>query len=500
MIYWAGVQEKKKKSNCRDKMKKFASSEKMAMDSIRAQGYLKEFFGKKIDGWTVGALIGNGASAVVFDAEQNGNKAAVKIFDRELVDRYGEEYQLARIQLELKLVGKHHPNLVRILGGGKCAATGCLYVVMERLYFKPLSARVVDCAVQQIRPIVFQIADAARYLESILLVHRDIKPENIAISDDLSHAILLDFGVLRPLGNTDAGERGSGQEFIATIRYASPEYLTRTEEDSPDGWRALTFYQLGGVLHDLIMHKKLFQEFGPPQTRLTDAVRGVIPVVENSEAPANLLELTRNCLQKNWRLRLQLVGWDDFSQSPPSPFDLKSVKERIRKRRAAIGFSITDEVGEDPQAQTQTILNNAAEFVITSIREMRTRTQDFPPLKITREKAIPSEAKLMVAIGPSESYALKCRLFIFIRIELLDILSSAIRVSAVFRCDEEEAWPQFCKWAVIFAGTVDPNEMPKKLENLFYIALDQAQLNPSQKGVQVPLPQGDEERGKDLVD
>ena len=65
--------------------------------------------------------MGNGASAVVFAAEKDGREAAVKVFDRELVERVGEETQLARINMELKLVGTcfmiRHPRATEKASG-----------------------------------------------------------------------------------------------------------------------------------------------------------------------------------------------------------------------------------------------------------------------------------------------------------------------------------------------------------------------------------------------
>lgn len=470
------------------------------MDRVRAQTYLNEFRGKKIEEWTICDLIGNGASAVVFEAERNGNKAAIKVFDRELVERYGEEHQLARIDVERKLVGKHHPNLVKIFGGGKCVTTGCLYVIMERLYFEALSTKIVGFPPAQIRSIISQIASAAIFLESIYLAHRDIKPDNIAVSSDLTHAVLLDFGVLRPMDEKDDGLRGSGQEFVATTRYSSPEYLMRTEEDSVDGWRSLTYYQLGGVLHDLIMHKRLFEEFGPPQTRLTDAVRHVMPIIDNSDVPPDVRELARNCLHKDWRLRLQLIKWKDFSATPPPSFDLNSARERIRRRRAAASVPMEVDTDEDVHSRKLRIRNQIMDLVVSLVREIRTETQDFPTLRIDKTVSDSDQIRILVAMRPSETYALKCQLTVFLRIEVLDELSSAIRISVLYRNDGVESWPSSCKWAVLFAGIIDPYEIAKHLETLLYAVYDQAQLNPNCGGYQIPLLQGDKERGKDLVD
>ena len=77
------------------------------MDRVRAARFEAELKGRKVGGWTVGPLIDNGASAAVFEADCQGQKAAVKIFDPELVERIGEGSQLARIDTEVSLVGNH---------------------------------------------------------------------------------------------------------------------------------------------------------------------------------------------------------------------------------------------------------------------------------------------------------------------------------------------------------------------------------------------------------
>ena len=90
---------------------------------------------------------------------------------------------------------------------------------------------------------VKQIATAAKFLEDNNLVHRDIKPENISISSGLEMAKLLDLGVIRPVLDVEA-DVVTGNAFLGTTRYSSPEYLMREgDEDSKEGWRALTFYQ-----------------------------------------------------------------------------------------------------------------------------------------------------------------------------------------------------------------------------------------------------------------
>src|SRR5205823_3874856 len=97
----------------------------------------------------------------------------------------------------------------------------------------------------------------------------------------------------------------------------------------PEGWRSLTFYQLGGVLHDLIMRRALFADFVHPYARLVNAVQHVTPEIQNSAIPQHLVELARCCLVKNWKTRLRLVDWSSFAAVPESLSQVGSAKQRV---------------------------------------------------------------------------------------------------------------------------------------------------------------------------
>ena len=440
------------------------------MDRVRAARFEAELKGRKVGGWTIGSLIDNGASAAVFEAASQGQEAALKIFDPELVERVGEGSQLARINTEVSLVGRHHDHLVDIYGGGRCTETGFYFVAMEILRLPKLSKLIQNFPPDKVRSILAQVASAARFLEQLDLVHRDIKPDNIVVAEDLSRALLLDFGVLRPLDPSKQDDRGSGDQFLATTRYSPPEYLFRVEENSQAGWRALTFYQLGGVAHDMIMRRPLFDGFGPPQARLVDAVQNRFPVIDNPEVSVDLQQLARNCLQKDWRVRNALVAWDDFSPNPPKAYDVEGAKDRIRKRFAATTISATDsgEETRDPQA-TGRLIQTLVDQITASIREIRQKAGVLPPLKITAELGRPS--RIRVDMQPSERYGLKLSLVVLLQMELIDEATSALRLTATAAACEVAAEPaNESAWKVIFAGTPDPGILMERLEGLLYAA------------------------------
>src|SRR2546428_3670876 len=291
-----------------------------------------ELVGKALGGWSVQEQINHGKSAIVFRAEKNGMTAALKVFDPEIVERYGRDAQKARIDRELSLIGKPPPNLVQIYDGGQEGEL--FFVAMEYVKGKDLAAVLQAVPASEVRSLIAQVAAAARFLEDAAFAHRDIKPTNIGISPDLKQAKLLDLGVIRPLDLSNVTDPGDQRFFVGTLQYSPPELLFREEEHSLEGWRAITFYQLGAVLHDLLMRKALFEEYATPYAQMVRAVERMIPRVDAPEADADLRLLAQNCLAKQPRLRLDTVKWEDFSQ--PKVVDPAEIaRRRIAQRRMA---------------------------------------------------------------------------------------------------------------------------------------------------------------------
>ena len=274
--------------------------------------------GQPVGDWVVGDYLGNGASAVVVSAERQEQVAALKVIDPEMAERHGAEQELHRVELESSLSGHDHPHLIQIFDGGLCSETGYLYVVMELLTFPRLTSLVPAFPRERIGPIIEQLASAARFLESREIAHRDIKPDNILVTRDCDRAVLLDLGVIRVIADDERAEGGTGDEFLGTTRYSPPEFVNRDEEDSPNGWRAVTFYQLGAVLHDLIMRRRMFDEVRAPPAKLIDAVRTTRPFIEAADVSPHLVSLSRNCLHRIGALGLNLSDGTVFQIRRPN--------------------------------------------------------------------------------------------------------------------------------------------------------------------------------------
>lgn len=188
---------------------------------------------------------------------------------------------------------------------------------MSRASGKELEQRLPDIPRTHIRTILHDIAQACLFLRDRGLCHRDIKAANVFVSDDFSEATLLDISVLRaihdPMG---VGSDHNGQlPVLATARYSPPEYLFRLVEPGPELWHALDVYQLGAVLHDLIVRTPLFQheyeQSKASRYRFAWVVATQTPRIEAHDVDHDLLFLAQRALDKNWQRR-SVLQIEDF--------------------------------------------------------------------------------------------------------------------------------------------------------------------------------------------
>jgi serine/threonine protein kinase len=292
-----------------------------------------------IAGWEILEYVSHGKSAVVMKASRNQNQAIIKIFHPELMEQYGKEAQLIRISRERSLVGKEHPNMVRILDAGTCENTGHLFVVMSIATGRPLSQALNLVPRSNIPALIEQLARAAMQLENWGFTHRDIKPCNIHIDDTMDNLTLLDFGVMKPHGDDSATLMQVSKSFVGTHQYSPPEMIHGREENTMEGWRAISFYQIGAVLHDLIERKPIFQHATTRNANLVAAIDGEPVVVKADDVDSQICSLATRCLLKKPLERLELVHWEDFMFSEQASLG-PSRQTRINAlhQKAKLGF------------------------------------------------------------------------------------------------------------------------------------------------------------------
>lgn len=383
------------------------------MDAVIAEEMTKNLLGKTLDGWKIERFIDHGKSAVVLEGVKDGLRGAVKVFDPGVVARFGKAAQLERIDRERTLIGKSHPNLVATYAGGE--QDGYLYVVMEYFDGKNLAKALPEIPRENIRSLISQIASAAKFLEEQSFAHRDIKPENIGISNDLKNAKLLDLGVIRPIDLSSITDDGDQKFFIGTLQYSSPELLFREEDPSVEGWRAITFYQLGAVLFDLLTKRPLFEEFRNPYARLVRAVEREIPVIDSKDSDPGLRLLAQNCLAKPAAWRLATVSWEEFNRAEiVDPLEAARLAIKQRKVFSSQNNSFDIEPVNTERAQIFALKSSIMNAAVNTCGK-----EGLPRYTIRRNE-IPHGFMLSLLFEPSERAGTSNWLALFIQGEVSD--------------------------------------------------------------------------------
>lgn len=271
-------------------------------------------------GYSSPQYLTSGGSAAIFKVEGEAGPRAFKVFDPKFFEGKSGVAERRRLEVQRRLIAHQCHSLIQTFNVEE--AQGTAFMEMEFIPWSDLNKALKDIPDDEVASLIKQLVEAVRFLEDQGIVHRDIKPENIKVSPDFKALKLLDLGVARNLDSPDDADaaitdHGNTRPFLATAQYSSPEYLFRLDEPSPKLWKGLSLYQVGAVLHDLIMKKQLFDFEMEAGNRwlVSKAVLTKIPSFFDGEANRlpELKALAARCLNKDLDLRLQTVGWDDFT-------------------------------------------------------------------------------------------------------------------------------------------------------------------------------------------
>jgi len=296
---------------------------------------IKKYLSNK-SGYELLSYVTSGGSAAIFKVDCSDGVRAVKVFDPKFISSEDGSKEQQRLELQRRLIKHDCDYLVQTFTIETAEDTA--FIEMEFVDWPQLKEVLKNVPDNAIVALTQQLVSAVQYLNSLGIVHRDIKPENIHVSPDWSRLKLLDLGVVRELDpGPDAGETDQGnlRPFLATAQYSSPEYLFRLDAPSEKLWQALNFYQVGAVLHDLIMKEPIFNAEMEAGNRwlLAKAVLVKTPsfVDANLSRLSSLKSLASRCLSKDMELRLKIVSWSDFNFSPESD-SILSLQARLARK------------------------------------------------------------------------------------------------------------------------------------------------------------------------
>ena len=372
------------------------------MNHAGLRRYAEAFCQRRDTDWVLTKEIGSGNSACVYKVTCGKRDAALKIYHpRFFADDKGE-VEKRRLLAQMKLKNHGHPNLIDFLEAGPLDDT--YFLLMEFFPWPSLDRRLQMTDRRHIAQVVSKIAAAAEFLDQRDLVHRDIKPANVLVSDDCQNVKLLDLGVMRPISADDSApetDHGNVLPFVATAQYSSPAYLFRASPATEDMWRALTFYQLGAVLHDLLTQQPLFDS--EVQTlnkyRVAAAVLLKTPEVYATDVPPWLVTLARNCLVKDDDLRLARVRWSSFHADRRSSFGELRARLGLQPLAPANGQATVVHTRE----QLRVRLDERKDFLIDLCRHVLIK-EGFPQAGMTSTSQ-PLSRIIEFSFGPNAASA-----------------------------------------------------------------------------------------------
>ncbi len=215
--------------------------------------------GRKLGGYDVTELLGQGGMATVYKGYQASVDRAVAI--KVLPPHPGLDSQfITRFEIEAKTIARlQHPHILPLYDYGQ--EDNILYLVMAYIGGGSLDGIVADgpMPVKQVQHILRQVAAALDYAHRQGVIHRDIKPGNILLDND-GNALLADFGIVKM---TDSGVNITGTGVVGTPAYMSPEQAQGLQLDNRSD-----IYALGCVVYEMLTGRQPYAGDTPMQVLL----------------------------------------------------------------------------------------------------------------------------------------------------------------------------------------------------------------------------------------
>ena len=221
--------------------------------------------GRRVGRYRLEALLGEGASGVVYRAtDERGAVVALKLLRAE---HAGEATARRRFLREARLAGElRSRHLVPILELEESAAG--TYLVMPYYAGGSLRDRLRTSGRLDVDEAIDLAAQLGRGLDALHergIVHRDVKPSNVLL-DGEGRAALTDFGLARGADSTRLTRDG---QVVGTPQYLAPELI-----EGADATPASDLYALGCVLYECVVGAPPFRARHPAElafAHLTEA-------------------------------------------------------------------------------------------------------------------------------------------------------------------------------------------------------------------------------------
>jgi serine/threonine-protein kinase len=238
--------------------------------------------------------IGRGGMSVVYKARDLRLKrpVALKVLPPELAHDPAVATRFTReAQTSAHL---SHAHIVPIYDVGE--GNGIAYFVMALITggnLASLLAREPRQPIEEVRRLMWEVADALAYAHLRGVIHRDIKPDNILLDSDTGRAMVTDFGIARAVeANTRLTVTGIA---VGTPTYMSPEQAVGEREI--DGRSDI--YSLGVVAYQMLTGRVPFTAGNSMALLLKHVGERPRPIAElRPDVPPTLRDAIERALSK----------------------------------------------------------------------------------------------------------------------------------------------------------------------------------------------------------
>ena len=212
-------------------------------------------------------------AGVVYAARQDSPQRTVAL--KLLRTLPGLERDARRVEYEAEAMGRmRHAGIAQIHEAGtfEDAAGTFTWFAMELVESpRPLVRYAEEEELDDAARIelFLEVCDAVQYGHSRGVLHRDLKPDNILV-DATGSPKVIDFGVARAIGGTDATARTEAGAIIGTLAYMSPE---QCEGSGAEVDVRCDVYALGVVLFELLTGSRPHDVVNKSLTAALEAIR-----------------------------------------------------------------------------------------------------------------------------------------------------------------------------------------------------------------------------------
>jgi serine/threonine-protein kinase len=225
----------------------------------RATDQLAELSGRELTHFQIGAVLGKGASSMVFQAVDvaNGKDVALKIMQPAFAKNEDDMHRFVRSVKTMQPL--RHENLVALYSAGK-SGPYC-WLSMEWVIGESLTEVIARVGVAGMLDwkyafqAALQVGRALEYAHGHGIIHRDIAPANILVRKEDRTIKLADLMLAKALEGSHARQVTKPGEVIGDVNYMSPE-ASKGAGAPVDGRTDL--FSLGATCYALLTGKPPF--------------------------------------------------------------------------------------------------------------------------------------------------------------------------------------------------------------------------------------------------